>query len=128
MERSAQQRKFDEERVRALLELDAAKARAAMLGRAGGAGLITIGAALAYANYEGIAHRHIYVPELLFFAAWASCAGLLLLVAGAGGAARIRDVPVGMWAAFAIASALGGLLTFVPLGRILASLAGFEDL
>lgn len=126
MERSASKKEFEEQRVRVLLELEESKGRTAVLGRVLGALSIGLGAALAYAVYTSMAERQVYVAELLFMAAWALCAGALLLVFGAAGAARLRDVPVGMWAVFAFVSAIAGLVTFVPLGRVLAGLAGLD--
>ena len=128
VERSAQQKAHDEQRVRVLLELESAKRRSAVLARIAGAALLVLGAALSSAVYEGMAHRHLYVAELLFFSAWALCAGVVALALGAGGAARLRDVPVGMWLAFAGISAVLALLVMVPLGNWLASLAGFDGL
>lgn len=97
-----------------------------MLGRVLGALSIGLGAALAYAVYTSMAERQVYAAEALVHGGVGALCRRALLVFGAAGAARLRDVPVGMWAVFAFVSAIAGLVTFVPLGRVLAGLAGLD--
>ena len=116
------------ELLRAESDLDSSRRGAALRARFIGACVAAAGAVLAYTVYEGMAVNAVYSVELLYMATWGLSAGGMLIVLGVGGAPRVRDVPTMMWAAWAGASALLALLAFVPLGRILAGLTGFEDI
>jgi hypothetical protein len=110
------------------LELEDARRVTAKIGRAMGVAVALVGIAFAYAVYEGMRARGIYVAELVFMAAWALVAGALMIVFGAGGAARLGHVPRTMWMAWAGVSAILGLMIFIPLGRLLAHFAGYTGL
>lgn len=99
-----------------------------MRGRAIGVALLCLAAMLGYFIYDGMAVRAVYSTLLLYVDACLASAGGVMIALGVGGIARVRDVPPTMWGALAIVSALLGLVVVIPLGRVLAWAAGFEDL
>jgi hypothetical protein len=116
------------QRLRIERELEESRARAGWIGRGIGALLFCVGLVLTYTVYEGMSRRAVYSAELLFMASWGMAGGAVMMALGVGGFARVRDVPKTMWAAYAGISAVLALIGFVPLGRVLARMAGFDGL
>lgn len=120
------QARYDEQRARVELEVGLARRSAARLARVLGVMSVGVGLVLSYATYLGMAEYDVYVAELSFVSAWILVAGTCFLVFGAGGTAGFLELPFGVWMGFLFVTALLALMTFIPLGRLLAYFAGYD--
>lgn len=118
---------IEAQRHRVTQALAQAQTRTARVARVLGFFIAGTGTALSYFVFVGMQTRDTYVAELIFIAMWMLIAGTVLVFFGAGGAAQLLDIPPMMWGVFAVVTGLIALLTFLPFGRFLAHLAGFED-
>lgn len=118
---------IEAQRQRVAQALADAQTRTARIARLLGVLITATGAALSYFVFVGMQTRDTYVAELIFIAMWMLVAGSALVIFGAGGAAQLLDIPPMMWGVFAVLTGFIAVLTFLPFGRFLASLAGFED-
>ncbi|AKF08264.1 hypothetical protein DB32_005413 [Sandaracinus amylolyticus] len=111
------------ESARAVIELEEARRRGALVARGQGAALIAVGLVLCAMSISQM-HEGYYHPRPIVLAGGALNAGVWLVAFGAGGATSLRDAPawVGLGAAMAFVG--GAVFGGTHLVDLLAWIAG----